>query len=348
VTPGGILTPLKGDVVAPPPIWLMRQAGRYLPEYRAVRASVGGFLELCYQPELALEVTLQPIRRFGLDAAILFSDILVVADALGGEVAFVEGEGPKLSPVRDHAAIARLAPGRLHAHLAPVYEAVERIRAELDPAIPLIGFAGAPWTVAAYMVEGGSSKDFAIVRTFAQADPAGFGELIDLLTEATADYLVRQIACGADVVQLFDSWAGALPEGEFERWCVAPAERIVARLREAAPDVPVIVFPRGAGPLYGRFVERVRPAGLGLDTTVPLGWASKALPGVCLQGNLDPITLLVGGSRLDGEVDRILQTMAGRPFIFNLGHGVLPATPPEHVEALVRRVRANVHLHEKD
>ena len=347
ITPDGILPPLRGQITAPPPLWLMRQAGRYLPEYREVRASVGGFLELCYRPELACEVTLQPVRRFGLDAAILFSDILVVADALGGEVAFVEGEGPRLTPIRDRAAIARLIPERLHDHLAPVYQAVRLIRAELDPAVPLIGFAGAPWTVAAYMVEGGSSKDYGTVRTFAQADPAGFGGLIDLLTEATADYLVRQVENGADVLQLFDSWAGVLPEGEFERWCVAPAERIVARLRAVAPDVPVIAFPRGAGPLYTRFLERVRPAGLGLDTTVPLGWAAEALPGVCLQGNLDPVTLLVGGARLEDEIDRILRAMAGRPFVFNLGHGILPTTPPEHVEALVGRIRAGAHLHEK-
>lgn len=342
----GILGPLRGHAVVPAPLWLMRQAGRYLPEYRKIRGSVSGFLELCYTPELAIEVTLQPIRRFGFDAAILFSDILVVADALGSEVAFVEGEGPRLSPIRSQAGIAQLSRGRLHDHLAPVYEAVRGIRQALDPAVPLIGFAGAPWTVAAYMVEGGTSKDFGTVRTLAQAEPDVFGRLIDLLTEATADYLMRQIEAGADVIQLFDSWAGVLPEPEFERWCLAPAERIVTRLREAAPEVPAIVFPRGAGPLYTKFVDRVRPAGLGLDTTVPLGWARGALEGVCLQGNLDPITLLVGGVQLEHEIDRILLAMAGQPFIFNLGHGILPATPPEHVEALVQRVRSRPGIRE--
>jgi uroporphyrinogen decarboxylase len=338
--PHGLLGPLRGEASLPPPIWLMRQAGRYLPEYREVRASVGSFLELCYTPELAVEVTLQPIRRFGFDAAILFSDILVVADALGCGVDFVEGEGPKLEPIRTPARVAGLSLERVHEHLAPVYQSVSRLRAELAPEVTLIGFAGAPWTVAAYMVEGGSSKDFTTVRAFALREPEVFGALIDLLVEATAAYLIRQVRAGADVLQVFDSWAGALPEGEFERWCLAPAEALLRRVRAEAPGVPVIMFPRGAGALYPRFAERVGAEGIGLDTTVPLGWARQEVRAPCLQGNLDPVTLMVGGTRLESEIDRILETMAGRPFIFNLGHGILPSTPPQHVALLVERVRA--------
>jgi uroporphyrinogen decarboxylase len=326
---------LAGRSAERPPIWLMRQAGRYLPEYRALRQSAGSFLELCYTPELAVEITLQPVRRFGMDAAILFSDILVVPDALGCAVSFVQGEGPRLAPIRTSADLAQLARGGLVERLAPVYEAVRRIRAELPADKALIGFAGAPWTVAAYMVEGESSKDYARARTAARRDPAFFGALIELLIEATTAHLRAQIDAGAQVVQLFDSWAGVLPEPEFVQWCQAPAARIVAALEESHPDVPVIAFPRGAGALYPDFQRAVAAAGLGLDTSVPLGWARRALPAACLQGNLDPIALLVGGPAMLAEAERIVGALAGGPFIFNLGHGVLPETDPDQVAALV-------------
>jgi len=334
-----LLQALRGRALPRPPIWLMRQAGRYLPEYREVRAEAAGFLDLCYSPELAADVTLQPVRRYGLDAAIVFSDILVVADALGAEVTFVEGQGPRLAPVRDGAGVARLGTARLHDRLAPVYETIRRVAAALPGDVALIGFAGAPWTVAAYMVEGEGSKDFLRARAFARRDPEAFQALIDLLTEATTGYLLAQIRAGAEVVQIFDSWAGVLPEAEFGRWCVRPVAAIVDAVKAASPDIPVIVFPRGAGPSYEAVAAAVAADALSLDTAVPLGWARSALDGVCLQGNLDPVTLLVGGDVLQREAERIVATMAGRPFVFNLGHGVLPETDPVAVAALVERVK---------
>jgi uroporphyrinogen decarboxylase len=335
-----LLAALRGETPARIPVWLMRQAGRYLPEYRALRASSGGFLDLCYTPDLAAEITLQPVRRYGMDAAILFSDILVVPDALGCEVTFVEGLGPRLAPIGNAAAVGRLAPAGLHERLAPVYETVRRVAASLPPQTALIGFAGAPWTVAAYMVEGEGSKEFVQARRFARAERGAFARLIDLLTEATADYLLAQIHAGAEVVQLFDSWAGVLPEPERERWCLEPARRIVARVRAARPEVPVIVFPRGVGAAYARFAALLGAQGIGLDTTVCLEWARRELAGVCLQGNLDPVALLGPRDALLAEVRRIGGAMAGRPFVFNLGHGVLPETDPEAVAAVVEEVRA--------
>ncbi|HET6520707.1 MAG TPA: uroporphyrinogen decarboxylase, partial [Geminicoccaceae bacterium] len=326
---------------ARPPVWLMRQAGRYLPEFREVRRRVPDFLERCYAPEIALELTLQPIRRFRLDAAILFSDILVVPDALGCRVRFVEGEGPRLDPVRSAAAVARLDAGRLRAHLAPVYETVARLRRSLPGDVALIGFAGAPWTVAAYMVEGGGSKEFHAARALARREPEAFGALIDLLTGATVDHLLAQIEAGAEAVQLFDSWAGLLPEPEFERWCVAPVAAIAARIKESHPDVPVVAFPRGAGVLYRRLADLDGVDALSLDTTVPLRWAVEALrPVRCLQGNLDPVALLVGGDGLRAEAGRIVRAFGRRPFVFNLGHGVLPETDPGHVALLVEHLRS--------
>jgi uroporphyrinogen decarboxylase len=335
-----LLAALRGIMPARVPIWLMRQAGRYLPEYRAIRAAAGSFLELCYTPELAAEITLQPVRRYAMDAAILFSDILVVPDGLGCEVAFVEGQGPQLRPVRDAVAVAGLGAGALHQRLAPVYETVRQVADRLPPEVALIGFAGAPWTVAAYMVEGGGSKEFHHARRFARRDPQAFARLIDLLVEATADYLVAQIRAGAEVVQLFDSWAGVLPEPEMARWCLEPARRIVARVHAAAPEVPVIVFPRGVGASYAGFAATVGAEGIGLDTTVPLAWARRELGGVCLQGNLDPVALLGPRDALRAEVRRIGAALAGRAFIFNLGHGVLPDTDPDAVAAVVDEVRA--------
>ena len=335
-----VLRALRRLPVARPPIWLMRQAGRYLPEYRALRARAGSFLELCYTPELAYEITLQPVRRFGMDAAILFSDILVVADAVGCPVAFVEGSGPKLEPVRSTAAVARLRSGELRAHLAPVYEAVARIRRDLPARTALIGFAGAPWTVAAYMVEGEGSKEFYAARAFARQDPAAFARLIELLTEATIEHLRAQIAAGADVLQLFDSWAGVLSEREFLRWCQEPAARIVRALKAESPSVPIIAFPRGAGLHYRSFVAAVPVDGLSLDTAVPVARARRAFPGLCLQGNLDPVALLTGGPGARREAEEIVRSLAAGPFIFNLGHGVLPDTDPEEVAALVAHVRS--------
>ncbi len=337
-----LLRVLAGEVLDPPPVWLMRQAGRYLPEYRRVRASVSGFLELCYTPELAIEVTLQPLRRFPLDAAILFSDILVLPHALGMEVRFLEGEGPKLDPLRGPGDLRRLAPGALHARLRPVYETVAGLARELPEEVALIGFSGAPWTLACYMLEGGGSKDWLAARRAALAEPAFFGRLIDLLTDCVIDYLAAQIAHGAEVVQLFDSWAGVLPESESRRWVVEPARRIAEALHRRHPEVPLIAFPRGIGPLYPAFAEAVRPAGLGLDTTVPCGWAAAALPpDVASQGNLDPVTLLAGGAPLAAAVAHVRDRFRQRPHIFNLGHGILPQTPVEHVEALT------THLHSR-
>jgi uroporphyrinogen decarboxylase len=343
VTDKPFLRALAGQRVDPPPIWLMRQAGRYLPEYRELRASVGGFLELCLTPELAAEVTLQPIRRYGFDAAILFADILLVPWALGQGLAFVEGEGPKLPPIADASAAAGLAPDGIAGaieRLAPVGETVRRVDAALPAGTALIGFAGAPWTVACYMVEGGGSKDFAGVKRFAYGDSDGFARLIDLVADATTDYLLMQIAAGAQAVQLFDSWAGVLSESGFERWVVGPTARIVRAIRSRAPGVPIVGFPRAAGVLYERYAAETGVDAVGLDSGVPLAWARERLQSrLPVQGNLDPVALYAGGPALREETERILEALAGGPFVFNLGHGVMVGTPPEHVAALVDRVR---------
>ena len=318
----------------------MRQAGRYLPEYRATRARAGGFLDLCYTPDLATEVTLQPVRRFGVDAAILFSDILVVPDGLGTRLAFVEGRGPVLEPLRGAAAMAGLSLARMRDHLQPVYAAARQVAAALPCGTPLIGFAGAPWTVAAYMVEGEGSREYLEARQLALREPALFGKLIELLVAATVEHLDAQIEAGAAVVQLFDSWAGVLSEPQFERWCVGPVVRIATEIRRRHPGVPVIAFPRGAGIGYGSLAREPAIAALSLDTTVRLAWARAELSEyVCLQGNLDPVVLLAGAEATLAETDRILAAMAERPFVFNLGHGVTPATDPEVVAALVERVK---------
>ncbi len=320
----------------------MRQAGRYLPEYREVRARVGGFLELCYTPELAVEVTLQPIRRYGFDAAILFSDILVVPDALGQPVRFEEGEGPKLDPIRNGAGLARLDNEAIHERLAPVYETVRQLSRALPERVTLIGFAGAPWTVATYMVEGGSSRDFAATRAWSLVDPDGFGRLIDIVTTATAEYLCRQIEAGAEVVQLFDSWAGVLPDDAFRRWVIEPNAHVVAVVKQLYPDVPVIGFPRGAGVLYEAYIEQTGVDAVSLDTTVPLSWAAQHLqPKATLQGNLDPLVLLAGGTALDQRAREIVAMLGSGPFIFNLGHGIIKETPPEHVTQLLEIIRGS-------
>ncbi|RDD63267.1 uroporphyrinogen decarboxylase [Ferruginivarius sediminum] len=336
-----LLRALNGEATPVPPIWLMRQAGRYLPEYRELRAQAGSFLDLCFTPELATEVTLQPIRRFGLDGAILFSDILVVPHALGQELWFEEGVGPRLKRLESAEDIdRRLAPDGLHDRLAPVYETLRRVKAALPAETTLLGFAGAPWTVASYMLEGGSSRDFALAKHWAYGDPDGFGRLVDLLVDATADYLNAQIAAGAEAVQIFDSWAGSLPSAQMRKWCLDPAKALIAKVKARNPDVPVILFPRGAGPFYEAFAAESGADVLGLDTALPPEWARDRLQGrVGLQGNLDPLHLVVGGQSMRQAARSIVQALSGGPYVFNLGHGVVPQTPPEHVAELVACVR---------
>lgn len=331
---------LAGKRLDVPPVWMMRQAGRYLEEYRQVRSRYPSFLDLCYTPEAAAEVTLQPIRRFGFDAAILFSDILVVPDALGQPVRFEKGEGPRLDPLAGGAAIAALKPGRIATHLAPVFETVERVRAGLADPVTLLGFCGAPWTVATYMVAGEGTPDQRPARVLAYRDAALFQELIDILVEASADYLVRQLSAGADAVQIFDTWAGVLDEEGFARWSVEPTGRIVAKVRAAVPGARVIGFPRGAGARARSYVEGTGVDAIGLDWTMPLAFARDELQGrVAVQGNLDPLALLAGGEALECGVDRILGTLGDGPLIFNLGHGIVPETPVSHVESMLERVR---------
>lgn len=335
-----MLAALKGATQSPPPFWLMRQAGRYLPEYRQVRAQAGGFLDLCMNPELACEVTLQPLRRYGMDAAILFSDILIVPWALGQGLRFAEGEGPLLDAIRDGAGLTALKPDLLNQKAAPVYETVSRIRAALDEHTTLIGFAGSPWTVACYMVEGAGSKEYAHVKRFAYTDPVGFGHLIDILVDATITYLDAQIRAGAEVVQLFDSWAGVLSADDFQRFVVEPTCRIVKALKAAHPDVPIIGFPRMAGLNLESFVAQTGVDAVSLDPGVPAEWAARTLQGrVAVQGNMDPMLLLAGGEGMDQAVRKLLATLGQGPFIFNLGHGIIKETPPENVSRLAKLIR---------
>lgn len=335
------LRALAGETVTPPPFWLMRQAGRYLPEYRATRAQAGSFLDLCYNPELAVEVTLQPLRRYGFDAAILFSDILVVPDGLGQQVAFKEGEGPVLAPIRSARDLDGLDISGLHDRMTPVYATVNGLSKAIPATTALIGFSGAPWTVATYMVEGGGSKDFANTKRLMWSEPETFARLMDLLVEATGQYLIRQIDNGAEAIQIFDTWAGALPETEFRKWVIEPARKLVERIHAERPGIPVIGFPRGAGILYEAYVTETKVNGVSLDTSVPLDWAAKVLQPKCtVQGNLDPILVVAGGEALDAGIDRILKALGKGPFIFNLGHGIIPPTPPENVARLAERVKA--------
>jgi uroporphyrinogen decarboxylase len=335
-----LLRVLGGERLAVPPIWLMRQAGRYLPEYRAIREKAGSFLNLCFAPELAAEVTLQPIRRFGFDAAILFSDILVVPHALGQRVTFESGEGPRLDALTDPAALSRLKREIDHGALAPVYETIARVRSELPPDIALLGFSGAPWTLATYMIAGVGVADQRPARLFAYRYPRAFAELIGLLVEASVDYLARQFAAGVEAVQIFDSWAGILPAEQFQKWCIEPVAQIVTALRKRVPGAKVIGFPRGAGTELPRYLAAVPIDVVGLDWMIEPGFARDCVqPLRPVQGNLDPLALLVGGAALDRAIDGILEAFAAGPFIFNLGHGVLPDTPVAHVERLVARVR---------
>ncbi len=336
-----MLRTLRGDQPSRPPIWLMRQAGRYLPEYRATRAEAGSFLDLCYNPDLATEVTLQPIRRFGFDAAILFADILLVPQALGQKLWFVEGEGPRLEPVESREDLGRLKRTEdIHETLEPVYETVRRLSGALPRETTLIGFAGAPWTVATYMVAGRGGLDQAPARKWLYSESEGFAKLIDLLTEATIAYLLRQIEAGAEVVKVFDSWAGALAPDQFQKYAVEPARRITVAIKAIHPDVPVIGFPRGAGAGYAGFAKATGVDAVALDTSVPEEWARDALQSdSAVQGNLDPILLITGGDALVRRAERLIEILGDGPYIFNLGHGITPEADPAHVETLVRTVK---------
>lgn len=335
-----ILRVLAGERLAQPPIWLMRQAGRYLPEYRAIRQQTESFLDLCFNPKLATEITLQPVRRFGFDAAILFSDILVVPHALGQRVSFETGEGPRLDALAEPNELRRLNSEIGHDALAPVYETIARVKEQLPQRVTLLGFCGAPWTVATYMVAGRGSADQSAARLFAYRHADAFGELIELLVTSSISYLARQFEAGVDAVQIFDSWAGVLPRDEFQKWCIEPMKRIVAGLRQQRPGAKIIGFPRGAASELPRYLAAVPVDAIGLDWTIESGFAREQVQTLRpVQGNLDPLALLAGGAALDRAVDSTLQAFSDGPFIFNLGHGVMPETPVENVARLVERVR---------
>jgi uroporphyrinogen decarboxylase len=334
-----LLSVLRGGKAEKTPLWLMRQAGRYLPEYRALRAHKGGFLDLVQDPQSAAEVTLQPIRRFGFDGAILFSDILMVPFALGQDLRFEAGEGPRLSPTLVDSALADLDSAR--DRLEPVYATVEKVAHCLPEATTFLGFAGSPWTVATYMVAGQGSKDQGEARRLAYGDPGAFQAIVDSISALTVDYLSRQVECGVEAVQLFDSWAGSLSPAQFERWVIAPTASLVADFKARHPAIPVIGFPKGAGGKLAAYANETGVDAIGLDETVDPQWADKVLPPeMPVQGNLDPLALIAGGEALETGVARILSTLAGRPHIFNLGHGILPDTPIPHVEKLIELVRA--------
>lgn len=339
VLPKPLLATLKGERQPVPPIWLMRQAGRYLPEYRALREEKGGFLALAMDSEAAAEITLQPIRRFGMDGAILFSDILVVPMALGQDLWFETGEGPRLAPIVQAGGVLdalQAAPGALE----PVYGTVRQVAARLPSGTTFLGFAGSPWTVATYMIAGQGSREQAEARRLAYRDPALMQALIDRIADCTIDYLLGQIDAGVEAVQLFDSWSGSLSPAQFEQWVIAPTARIVAALHARAPHVPVIGFPKGAGGKLPAYARETGVDAVGVDETVDPAWAHAVLPeGMPVQGNLDPLALIAGGETLDRATDRILAAFAERPHVFNLGHGILPDTPIAHVERLLARVR---------
>jgi uroporphyrinogen decarboxylase len=331
-----LLRALSGKIVSPPPLWLMRQAGRYLPEYRSLRSKAGNFLDLCYTPALAAEATLQPVRRFGFDAAILFSDILVIAAALNRKVSFRDGDGPSLEPIENAGDLARVpAPEKL----APVYDALRQVKPALPDQTALIGFAGGPWTVAAYLVDGAGKRGFPRARGWAADEPGRLDAVVSRLADATATHLSGQIEAGAEAVQLFDSWAGLLTTEGFRRFVIAPTRRIVETLKARHPDVPVIGFPRHAGALYGEYAAATGVAALSLDQTVALDQARALQIQLPVQGNLDPEILVQGGAALDRAVRAILDALESGPFVFNLGHGILPGTPLGHVERLMRLVR---------
>ena len=333
-----LLAVLRGERRDPPPMWLMRQAGRYLPEYRELRASRGGFLDMAYNPEAAAEITLQPLRRFAFDGAILFSDILIVPHAIGQELTFVAGEGPRLSPPLANASLDELQP--VLERLEPIWGTVARVKAQLSPQTTFLGFAGSPWTVATYMVAGQGSREQAEARSLAYGDPGKFGATIRRIEQVTLDYLSGQVEAGVDAVQLFDSWAGSLAPAEFERWVIEPTARIVDAFRALHPQTPIIGFPKGAGGRLRAYADETGVDAIGLDETVDPAWAARELPaGLPVQGNLDPIALIAGGEALSSAVKRILDAFADRPHIFNLGHGIQQTTPIEHVEELVSLVK---------
>ncbi|HLY58643.1 MAG TPA: uroporphyrinogen decarboxylase [Stellaceae bacterium] len=335
------LRAVMGAPVAHHPFWLMRQAGRYLPEYRAIRAKARDFVQLCLTPDLATEITLQPIRRFGMDAAILFSDILLVPFSLGQELAFQEGEGPKLEPIRDRSGLTRLSEALDFERLLPVYETIRLVKQALPPETALIGFAGAPWTLATYMVEGGSSRQFAAIGSWVSRDADGFQVLIDRITTAVTAHLDRQIAAGVEAVQIFDSWAAAALPHDLKRWVYEPTRRIVASLKERWPAVPVIGFPKGIGTATAEYVRTTGVDMISVDTTLPLDFARDTLqPLAAVQGSLDPELLVTGGTAMKAAVERIVDTLGAGRFVFNLGHGVLQTTPPEHVAALAEQLRS--------
>ena len=337
-----LLDVLRGQTSKRRPIWMMRQAGRYLPEYREVRKQAGSFLNLCGDPKQASEVTLQPIRRFDLDAAIIFADILLLPKALGQQLDFQEGEGPVLEPITDGSGVAALRADDVLDGLEPVFEALSLVSAELPSHVSLIGFCGAPWTVATYMVAGRGTADQRPAREAAYRNEPWFRELIDVLVAGSVDYLVRQVDAGAEVLQVFDTWAGVLSDAEFDKWCVGPTREIVQQVKASRPNVPVIGFPRGSGLRYERYVKESGVDAVSIDWSVPLDWARRELQSrVPVQGNLDPIALATGGEALRTETDRILQVLGGGPHVFNLGHGILPDTPIAHVESLIGQIRAS-------
>ncbi len=335
-----LLSVIDGKARFPPPVWLMRQAGRYLPEYRALRAKASSFLDFCYTPALAAEATLQPVRRFGFDAAILFSDILVIPDALGQKVDFAPGEGPRLDPVSTCDDFARLKPQLDLSRLSPVLETIAKVKGALPRHVALIGFCGAPWTVACYMVGGQSVPDHNAARLMAYRKPELFRRLIDRLTEVSIDFLAWQLEAGADLVQIFDTWAGVLPFAEFERWCIAPAKAIVEGLRRRHPSARVTGFSKGAGQALTAYARATGVNTLGLDSGMDPGWVCEMFGSrFALQGNLDPLALLAGGAALERAVRAILSSFRGKRHIFNLGHGILPETPPAHVELMLDLIR---------
>ncbi len=334
-----IVRVINGETLTTPPIWMMRQAGRYLPEYKETRKQAGGFLDLCYNPELAVEVTLQPIRRFGFDAAILFSDILVIPDALGVGVRFEEGRGPIVETV-DEERIDTLVSDSVINHLSPVLETVERLRECLPQETALLGFCGAPWTVATYMIAGHGTPDQGPARQFALNSPVAFQKLMDVLVEASSQYLIAQLDNGADAVQIFDSWASVLDEDQFEKWCVKPVAEIVKKIRAVRPEAKIIGFPKGVGAFYKGYAKITGVDMIGLDWTIPMSFAQELQTDSPIQGNLDPKRLIAGGSPLDQGIDAVLENLADGPLVFNLGHGITPETSIEHVQQMVTRVKS--------
>ncbi|WP_280949854.1 uroporphyrinogen decarboxylase [Pseudorhodoplanes sinuspersici] len=335
-----LLNVLNGQREKIPPVWMMRQAGRYLPEYRATREKAGSILNLCFNPELAAEVTLQPIRRFGFDAAILFSDILVIPYALGRRVEFVTGEGPKLDPIADPQTAQDIGKEVDHGVLGPIYETIQRVKADLPAEVTFLGFCGAPWTVATYMIAGHGTPDQEPARMFAYRHPDAFNDLVQTLVKASSEYLIQQFKAGVDAVQIFDTWAGILPPEEFARWCIAPVRQIILNVRDEIPDAKIIAFPRGAGSGLERYVTELPIDAVGLDWMIDKTFARERIQALKpVQGNLDPVALIAGGRALDDAVDAVMRAFSDGPFIFNLGHGITPQTPIAHVEQMLKRVR---------